>query len=349
MADYINSYPGREITLHGTKYLYFGGTSYLGLQTDEVFQELFIKNIRKYGTNYGASRKSNLRISVFEEAEHKLASLVGSEACATLSSGYLAGQLISQTLQNLGHTLLYAPDTHSALFQEKKMQYDSFHSLNKAVRSHLQSEMNIPPVVLLDSIDFSEFRYPNFEGLKLLPLDKLILVIDDSHGLGIIGHNGGGIYRKVKEMSPKELIVCSSLGKGLGIQAGAIFANSQRISQLTATDFFGGASPPIPAGMATFIAAEPLYIKKRKTMLANVQLFTEQLVYPKKLSAIKNYPAFGFSDQALVNYLENNGIIITNFNYPNENSPVTSRIVISAHHTESDLRNLSKTLNSYPK
>ena len=58
MAIYIDGFPGRELELDHRKYLYFGGTSYLGLQTDGAFQDMYISNIRKYGTNYGASRKS---------------------------------------------------------------------------------------------------------------------------------------------------------------------------------------------------------------------------------------------------------------------------------------------------
>jgi len=49
MIHYIDAYPGREINVQGHKYLYFGGTSYLGLQTDEEFQNVFIKNIKKFG------------------------------------------------------------------------------------------------------------------------------------------------------------------------------------------------------------------------------------------------------------------------------------------------------------
>jgi len=121
MAIYIDGFPGRELELDQKRYLYFGGTSYLGLQTHKKFQDMYISNIRKYGTNYGASRKSNVRISVYEATENYLSHFVGSEACCTLSSGYLAGQLVRQTmdtpipilpstpllppLQDLGHTI----------------------------------------------------------------------------------------------------------------------------------------------------------------------------------------------------------------------------------------------------
>ena len=90
----IDGFPGRTITKDGKELLYFGGTSYLGLQTDADFQSIFIENIKKYGTAYSASRKSNIKISIFDEVDQYLAEMVGSKACISMSSGYLAGQLV---------------------------------------------------------------------------------------------------------------------------------------------------------------------------------------------------------------------------------------------------------------
>ena len=138
MKYWTDSFPGRSVMVENKEYLYFGGTSYLGLQTDTTFQDIFIKNTRIFGTNYGASRKSNVQISVFEKAENHLAKLVGSEACITLSSGYLAGQLVSQFLSNSKHPFFYAPNTHSALYQHKIKTYDTFAALNTALRAQLR-------------------------------------------------------------------------------------------------------------------------------------------------------------------------------------------------------------------
>ncbi|MBT8302152.1 MAG: pyridoxal phosphate-dependent aminotransferase family protein, partial [Maribacter sp.] len=60
------------------------------LQTDEEFQNVFIRNIKKYGTNYGASRNSNVRLKVFDNAETLLARIVRCEAAVTISSRYFA-------------------------------------------------------------------------------------------------------------------------------------------------------------------------------------------------------------------------------------------------------------------
>ena len=90
MAHSIQRIPDREIFIEGKPYLYFGGTAYLGLQNYAPFKTLYLKNVSEYGMHYGASRKSNIKLNIYEQAEQQLAEWVGSEGCLTMSSGYLA-------------------------------------------------------------------------------------------------------------------------------------------------------------------------------------------------------------------------------------------------------------------
>lgn len=347
MAYYLNSFPGNHISIQNENYLYFGGTAYLGLQTDVDFQNIFIKNIKKYGTNYGASRKSNIRISIYDETEAYLSQLVGSEACISMSSGYLAGQLVAHGLNTEKYAFFYAPNTHSALSlsSSKSQSFSTYQTLKEALHVHLKQKTSETPVVFLDAIEFSGNNFPDFEGLKSLPLSELVLVVDDSHGLGIIGEHGGGVYKTIKDLNPKELIVCGSLGKGFGVQAGAIFCSKSRISSLESTAFFGGSSPASPANLATLIHAAGIYKTKRKQLEYNTTFFKKHLNSINKFQYMEGHPAFSFIDEDLNDYLESNGIIVTSFRYPDINSPMMSRIVISAGHTEADVLELCNVLN----
>ncbi|MEZ4970673.1 MAG: pyridoxal phosphate-dependent aminotransferase family protein [Flavobacteriaceae bacterium] len=351
MTIYTDGFPGRELGSGHKKLLYFGGTSYLGLQTDEVFQEIFISNIRKYGTGYGASRKSNVRISVFEKAEQYLSQLVGSESCTTLSSGYLAGQLVRQTMDTKEHRLFYAPNTHSALYtptpSTKLKPYITFTALNIALRTHLETDQKITPVLFLDAIDFSGTNYPDFEGLKMLPLENIILVVDDSHGIGIVGKNGGGVFSRLQKLNPKELIVCCSLGKGFGVQAGSIFGTEQRIGQFMDTPFFGGASPASPAAVASIMDGKWLFHDKRTVLIQNMDLFKSNTKALNRFKYMEDHPTFSFADENLVHYLIKENILVTSFRYPNEDSQLMSRIVISAQHKKEDVLLLCDVINSY--
>jgi len=219
--------------------------------------------------------------------------------------------------------------------------------LDKAIREHLALNNKVLPVVFLDSIDFEGSNYPDFVELQRLPLDKLILVADDSHGIGIIGDNGGGVYRGLKKLKPKELVVCCSLGKSYGIQAGAVFGTSNRIEQLTNSAFYGGASPAAPAGISTFIECQSIYKRKREVLISNIGLFRNSVEKISNFSLMDGHPSFTFQDSRLTRYLEDKGFILTNFNYPEESSSLMSRIVISSHHTPDDIRSLAKAINDH--
>ncbi|GAB5474203.1 MAG: 8-amino-7-oxononanoate synthase [Maribacter sp.] len=342
----IDSFPGRELHISGKRFLYFGGTSYLGLQTDPNFQNMFIENVKRYGTNYGASRKANVQISIYEKVEAYLAGIAGSESCISMSSGYLAGQLVAQNLHTSGYHLFYAPESHSAVHYRQKKRYASFSALNDDIRAHLKTKKSIP-VVFMDSIDVMGTGYPDFSGIRMLPLQHIILVVDDSHGIGIIGENGCGAYKKALQLGTKELIVCCSLGKGFGIQAGAILGTKKRIAQFTKTEFFGGASPAHPAALATLMDGNMIVEEKRSLLATNIHLFMNSIKNTENWYFSKNYPAFHFFNSKIAYFLEKKNILITNFNYPNEDSPLMSRIVLSASHTPSDIDKLTTSLNSF--
>jgi len=347
MTTYIDSFPGREITIEQQKFLYFGGTAYFGMQTDSEFQNIFISNIKKYGTGYGASRKSNVQLSVYREAENYLSKWVGSEDCVTLSSGYLAGQLICGLFSSKQYQLFYAPNSHSALNQSNIKPYITYSALNIALREHLSSNKESIPVILLDSIDFSGCNFPQFEGVKSLPLTKCILVADDSHGIGQIGPGNSGAFQILSKFRPKELLICCSLGKALGVDAGAIFSSNKWSKQVKETDIYAGASPPSPASMATFIHAGKIYEAKKMILDKNIACFLRQLNFVSKFSYMEGFPVFSYSDPLFSKFLYENGIIVTDFYYPSEASGLKSRIVLTSSHTEKDIEKLTSLINSF--
>ena len=67
----------------------------------------------------------------------------------------------------------------------------------------------------------------------------------------------------------------------------------------------------------------------------------------EKFSFIQGFPVFGYSDIELTKFLYTNGIIVTDFNYPSEEASLKSRIVITALHTEQDIKKLTSLINSF--
>lgn len=344
----IDAFPGSTMVQNGKTYTYFGGTAYLGLQTDTAFQQLFIENVKKYGTDYSASRTANVRISIYEKAETFLANRSGSEACLTVSSGYLAGQLVRAHFNTAAYKSFHAPGTHPALHGQHTKNYGSFEALHTAITAQLHKTPSVTPVVYFDTVDFQGNNYPDFRGLKALPLEKIILVADDSHGLGILGSRGEGAFGMLQALKSKALVVCGSLGKGFGIQAGGILGTQSLIHALKRRDMFAAASPAAPCALATFLQAQAIYAQKRQLLLQHIKTFSKGVEALSQFRYMKDYPTFTYTDEALSDHLLGHHIVVTNFKYPNEHADTVSRIVLSAHHTDTDILNLIAAVNRYP-
>ncbi len=343
----LHSFPGRTFMIDDREYLYFGGTAYLGIQIHPEFQVILKRSIDTYGTNYGASRLSNIQLDVYDKTENQLSNWVGCESSLTLSSGYLAGQLLVQYFQARQHVFFHAPNTHTALQLLNHRPFRSYKELGEALDTHLQNSHPGTPVVLIDTIDFSNNHYPGFEAIRSLPLDSCILLADDSHGIGLVGPHGDGCYGLLSRLQPKELVVCCSLGKALGIQAGAVFGGHKIIEELKMSAFYAGASPAPAAFMNTLGEALPLYATQRELLLSHIRTFFNSLNNTEAFRAIENYPVFEFDDKQLVDYLYYKGICVTSFNYPPGENNWQARIVLSAAHKVEDLIYLADTINAY--
>ena len=155
-----------------------------------------------------------------------------------------------------------------------------------------------------------------------------------------MGSQGEGVYKVLQSLQSKDLVVCGSLGKGFGIQAGGVFGSQLFINALKDTAMFAASSPAVPGALATFLQAQHIYTEKRRVLLKHSKTFTEGVQDLSGFRYMKNYPAFAYTDEALSHHLLQHDIMVTNFKYPDENAGTVSRIVLSAHHTDTDILQL---------
>ncbi|MBC9794718.1 aminotransferase class I/II-fold pyridoxal phosphate-dependent enzyme [Sinomicrobium weinanense] len=346
MIHSTDSFPGRTVNNNGKNHLYFGGTAYLGLPTLPGFCDILISNILKYGTGYAASRKANVRLSIYEEAETIMAGLIGSEAALSVSSGFLAGQLTLQSFSEEEYTFFHAPGTHPALIHPGGRPYATHGQLLQDVRDFAGSHPDKTPVVLCDSVTPEQNLYEN-HWYEQLPAEQTIFIADDSHGLGIMGNKGEGVYKRLEQIPFKELVVCGSMSKGFGIQAGAIFSSGAVIRRLWDNPVFAGASPASPAMLATFRDALPVYDIQRKKLQDNLKDFERYISGTDIFNGIKGHPAYSYKEESLTRYLLDKGIITTAFPYPDARSSLVQRIVISAYHTREDISKLCSAVRHF--
>ena len=341
--------PGPEIAIEGRTYLYFGGTSYLGMQTDPEFLEAAALHTREMGTHWGASRSGNVYLSIYPEAESRLASWMGSPSCLTMSSGFLAARLLSEYFRGPRYACFYSPNCHEALLAAGGERARDWDGLYKSLEAFLTGNSRAVPVVFSDTMGGPERGGPVWDQLGRLP-GECILVADDSHGIGITGADGSGSWKLLSEMGFRELVLCGSLGKAMGVTSGVISGTSKTLESLQATPFFSGASPAPPAGLSALAEGlEKGWYRQKQTRLKELlRYFYGAVGHLELLQFSPDYPVITFRNRALAKYLREQHVVITDFQYKAEAGPSSpSRIVITSSHQVTHLRRLAGLLCSF--
>lgn len=356
MTDFfrIDALPDRTIR-HGERdYLFFSGTAYLGLPQHPVFRQAMVESMGRYGTVFGSSRNGNLQLTIYEEAEASLAVRVGAGAALTLSSGMLAGQAVVQYLRAQDTEFVYGPAAHPAIWATPTVSLPTVSFA--AWTAQLPAQLNAlasrrttmgPIAVLVNSIDAVRSEYYHFDWVNDWPADlSITLVVDDSHGLGVL--NGGrGIWPQLAANSAINLIVTASTAKAMGLPGGVLLGNPDTMAAVRSTAFFGACSPIPPVYLDTYLRTGNLYAEGRERLHQNV-LLAEKLLLPTGLfTHATGYPVFFTEQDDLYEFLLERGIFIYSFAYPTKAHRANTRIVISAFHELADIQRLAECVYAY--
>lgn len=341
--------PGPEVRIDGTSYLYFGGTGYLGMQRDPEFLDRYASHTRAIGTHWGSSRAGNLVLPVYGRAESALAHWMGSPSCLTLSSGFLSGRLLSEHFNEGGFKRFFSPNCHEALLAEGGQRAPDWGTLYADLTKFVTDVSSSIPVVFTDTMGGPHHDGPVWQKLAPLPRE-CILIADDSHGLGVTGPEGSGSWKPLQRMGFRELLLCGSLGKAMGITAGILAGPSERLDALRNTSFFSGASPAPPAGLAVLTETlENGRYRDQFQRLSELLLDFQEAIEPLEfLNWVPNYPVITFRNRSLAEYLNTNRILFTDFDYSAEGGATSpSRIVVTAAHKRQHLDRLANALLSF--
>lgn len=343
----IDQGPNRTIEHNGRTYLFFSGTSYLGIPQHPQMRALLAEGVARYGLHFGSSRNGNLQLTIYEQAEEKLALWTGAAKALTVSSGMVAGQLVvdwvakqlptdAVVLQTVGaHPALWHP-----LLKPRTVPFTP-----DGLAAALDPADQRPLCVLTNSVDALRGEYHDFSWLTKARQRSVLLVVDDSHGIGIL-HGRRGIYPELAELVEKKLlnvtfVVTASLAKAMGLPGGVVLGSSVFLERLRQTAYFGACSPMPPAYAYAFTHAGPLYKEARARLDRNVAL-AESLLMPTGLfTHDAGYPVFYTDHNELYPALLKEGIFIYSFAYPTPADKPNTRLIISAYHEENDIRQLA--------
>jgi glycine C-acetyltransferase len=179
-------------------------------------------------------------------------------------------------------------------------------------------------------------------------VENVIVVVDDSHGVGACGATGRGT-EEYTGSGPADLLV-ATLGKAFGVNGGYVVADETIIRYLRETSPFYIYSNPItpPEASAARMAVDILDSEAGRAMLAHLRAMTARFRQGLVKRGLETLPGehpvvpLMLRDTArtaaMVAHLRHEGILATGLNYPVvPKGDEEIRFQISADHTEADI------------
>ncbi len=335
--------PNTTAVINNKEFLFFSGTSYLGIPMLPNFQELVTQSVLKWGTSYGASRSANLKLAVYQKSEEYISAFLNTEDTVTVSSGTLAGQFALRSLQKKVDGFFYMPKTHPAILTEDAKPVFE----NSEVNSELKNAQNKSICIIVDAIAALETSPFSFEFLNLISeTNTVYILLDESHSLGVLGTNGNGISSQIKKAKNRELIVVASLGKAFGVNGGIISGSREFINLIKTDSLFIGCAGMSPSFLEAFVNAKEIYQQQLKKLRENCSYVYQKLNHLKVVRMSEKYPVFFFEHEEIAANLYKNDILITSFYYPSSTKKI-NRIVLNANHTKKQLDSLIECLTQF--
>ena len=277
--------PDAMISVAGKVYLYFGGNGYFGLQADPEVLAATCEAVLRYGVGTATTRTAFTSPPVFE-VERRIAEMLGTPHALYTASGYVANQILIESLEKTFDRVFIDEAAHYSLFDAvrrlrgtRRKPITFKHRDTDDLQGQLDSNLQLHerPIVLTDGVfsllgtiaplgEYTELL-ANYEGASLL--------VDDAHGFGVLGDSGRGTLEHFGldtstvnqtitdslddfglESSSGEAVrtyLTFSLSKAVGGSGGILPGSESFIQRLKdwSAVYFGASAPASPIAAAT--------------------------------------------------------------------------------------------------
>ncbi|MBZ0171766.1 MAG: aminotransferase class I/II-fold pyridoxal phosphate-dependent enzyme [Phycisphaerales bacterium] len=231
--------------------LCFCSNNYLGLANDPRVVEAGIEGLRKYGAGTASVRFICGTFTCHETLERTIAQYMGTAAAYTFVSCWTANEAVYPTFAEPGDILISDELNHACIIDGirlaatmkkgvKKTVFrhaDSAHLRDRLVEAAKDPDVTGQVWVVTDGVFSMEGDIADLPALRAL-CDEFdaMLVVDDSHGHGVMGRTGRGTHEHYGMIGENDLghvdVFTGTLGKGLGGGAGGFVAGTSRAIEL---------------------------------------------------------------------------------------------------------------------
>ena len=230
---------------------------YLGLARDPRVTSAAAAAATRWGAGATGSRLVTGSTDLHADLEARLAGFVGSAAALVFSSGYLANLGAVTAMADDGALVVSDAQNHASLVDACRLARGAVvvtpHRDVDAVDHALAGRATERAVVVTDAVFSVDGDVAPLAALhRVVRSHGALLVVDDAHGLGVVGPAGRGAAHEAGISGEPDVVVTVTLSKSLGSQGGAVLGDPVVVEHLVNTArafiFDTGLAPAAAAG-----------------------------------------------------------------------------------------------------
>ncbi len=257
----IESEQDTVVKIGGKDILMFGSNSYLGLTTHPKLKEASKKAIDKYGSGTAGSRFLNGTLDLHLELERRLANFVGKEGALVFSTGFQVNLGVISSVTGRHDFIIIDELDHACIIDGSRLSFSKVlkykHNDMEALEKVLQKcNSDRIKLIVIDGVFSMEGDICKLPQIVALAKKyNANVMVDDAHGLGVLGDHGRGTANHFGLTDDVDLIM-GTFSKSLASIGGFIAADNDAINYLkhNARSLIFSASIA-PANAASVIAA----------------------------------------------------------------------------------------------
>lgn len=217
--------------IDGKSLLAFCSNDYLGLAADERIAKALKQGVDKWGSGSGAAHLVNGHSSAHQALEEELADWLGRERVLLFSTGYMANLGIITGLLERGDQLFEDRLNHASLIDAGLLGNAGLHRYRHSDMQSLRRQLAASPegmrMVATDGVFSMDGDIALLgEIASICSNERALLMVDDAHGLGVLGREGRGCVDEAGLAQSDVPVLMGTLGKAFGV-AGAFVAGSE--------------------------------------------------------------------------------------------------------------------------
>ncbi|MEA4964447.1 MAG: pyridoxal phosphate-dependent aminotransferase family protein [Oscillospiraceae bacterium] len=194
----LESRQDKEVIMEGKRRIMLGSNNYLGLTTNPEIVEAGIHALEQYGTGCSGSRFLNGTLTLHLELERELARFLCKDDVVTFSTGFQSNLGIISALVTHGDYVICDRENHASIYDGCKLSYGKMLRYRHSDMEQLEKSLQKVPesagaLIVTDGVFSMGGDIANLpEICRLAKKYGARVMVDDAHGLGVIGEGGRG-------------------------------------------------------------------------------------------------------------------------------------------------------------